>query len=529
MTMGTIRQRLSRWPWLALALFAALLPFELKTPIVSLGPIVITNVEVLLYALIMWWIFGMLRARCIHWTLAHTVVLAWVIIQFSAAILAPVERAAAIMFALRSAGGAAVFFIAAEWIRARRGTVWIMSAIAIGAVISACAGIAEVQSNAVQSALLIFKTQATLVGGQVRASGTFQYANTAAMYWEAALSIIVAVGVWWSIGRARRRWLWSGAAASLIVIEAIILSASRAALVGVGMALGLLIITDRMSSIRSGVGRSAGISLIALGILIGAQVIIDPVFTARLRSESDDSWFRAAIQPAQSEMIVAAGEVFTTTVSVTNSGVRTWSAGGVRPVNISYHWIQPGSRRVLILDGARTALPRDLAPGESAAVSAFVKVPPLTGTLVLQWDLVQEDVAWFSERGSVAADVIVRAIPAQQPSVVGMAPARGQLRNHASPPRAELWRAAVQMWSSHPLLGIGPDNFRHTYGRYLSQAEFDERITANSWYAELLATTGLAGLVSWVLIPIALIAIGRRHWALQPTDRVLVMAWARRC
>jgi hypothetical protein len=117
--------------------------------------------------------------------------------------------------------------------------------------------------------------------------------------------------------------------------------------------------------------------------------IINPVFTARLRSESDDSWFRAAIQSARAELIAPAGDVFTTTVMVTNIGVRTWSAGGIRPVNVSYHWIQPDSRRVLILDGERTPLPRDLAPGESAAVSAFVKVPPITGRLLLQWDLVQ--------------------------------------------------------------------------------------------------------------------------------------------
>ena len=61
------------------------------------------------------------------------------------------------------------------------------------------------------------------------------------------------------------------------------------------------------------------------------------------------------------------------------------------------------------------------------------------------------------------------------------------------------------MWLSHPLLGIGPDNFRHTYGPYLGQAAFDDRITANSWPVELLATTGAVGLLAWLLIPIALI------------------------
>ena len=523
---GMIRQRASRLPWLGLALFAAVLPFELKTALVTLGPITITNVEAILYALIAWWIFSVLRARRIHWTLAHSAVLAWLIVQFAAAIFAPAGRDATIKFALRSAGGAAVFFIAAEWIRSGHGTAWLMSAIALGAVISACAGMFEVQASAVQSALLIFKTQPTLVGGQVRAGGTFQYANTAAMYWEAALPIILAAGAWWSIGRARRRWLPRSVAltASLIVIEAIILSASRAALVSTGIALAIMIIADRISSTRSGVGKPAGISLLALGALIGAQLLVNPMFTARLRSESDDGWFRAAIQPSRSRLAVSADSVITETLVITNTSVRPWTASDVRPVYVSYHWIQPDSRRVFILDGERTSLPRDLAPGESAAVSAFVKVPPITGTLLLQWDLVQEDVTWFSERGSPAAEVNVRVMPAQHRSEGMAIPVHGQLRDTSSPPRTELWQAGVQMWLSHPLLGIGPDNFRHEYGSYLGRAAFNVRITANNWYIELLATTGVVGLVIWLLVPAALILIAWRQWRMvAQRERLLVM------
>ena len=55
------------------------------------------------------------------------------------------------------------------------------------------------------------------------------------MYWEAALPIILTVGVWKSIEHGQRRWLWLALAGGLIVIEAIILSASRAALVGAGL------------------------------------------------------------------------------------------------------------------------------------------------------------------------------------------------------------------------------------------------------------------------------------------------------
>jgi O-antigen ligase len=80
------------------------------------------------------------------------------------------------------------------------------------------------------------------------------------------------------------------------------------------------------------------------------------------------------------------------------------------------------------------------------------------------------------------------------------------------------------MWLSHPLLGVGPDNFRHTYGLYLDQAAFDDRITANSWYVELLATTGVVGLITWLLIPGALIVTVRRHWRmLMQRERILAI------
>ena len=80
------------------------------------------------------------------------------------------------------------------------------------------------------------------------------------------------------------------------------------------------------------------------------------------------------------------------------------------------------------------------------------------------------------------------------------------------------------MWLSHPLLGIGPDNFRHEYGRYLGQAAFDNRITANNWYIELLATTGALGLAVWLLIPAAVILLARRQWrSLPQRERMLVI------
>ena len=67
------------------------------------------------------------------------------------------------------------------------------------------------------------------------------------------------------------------------------------------------------------------------------------------------------------------------------------------------------------------------------------------------------------------------------------------------------------MWLNYPLLGLGPDNFRHVYGSYLGQAEFDDRITANNWYVEMLATVGLIGLIAGFFIVATIVIVMRRQ------------------
>jgi O-antigen ligase len=111
--------------------------------------------------------------------------------------------------------------------------------------------------------------------------------------------------------------------------------------------------------------------------------------------------------------------------------------------------------------------------------------------------MVQEDVTWFStKRGSYTS------IPVQVQS------SRGTLRTPADPlapttlphapaqpERAALWAAAVRMIRASPLLGVGPDRYRLSYGRYTSPMlrHWDPRIFANSLPLELLADLGILG------------------------------------
>src|SRR5438309_6987688 len=111
-----------------------------------------------------------------------------------------------------------------------------------------------------------------------------------------------------------------------------------------------------------------------------------------LRVTSDlDATYGATTAPAS---IVPGGEV-NVEVRVKNTGLRAWPAGGDHPVHLGYHWFDMGSNAV-VWDGARTALPHDVAPGEEVAFTVDMRAPQGEGAYALAWDMVQEGTAWFS-------------------------------------------------------------------------------------------------------------------------------------
>ena len=91
----------------------------------------------------------------------------------------------------------------------------------------------------------------------------------------------------------------------------------------------------------------------------------------------------------------SAGAEVPVEIRITNTGKRTWLAGGDQPVRLGYHWYAEDGH-TLLGDGARVALPADVATGQTAMVSVNVRVPQTNGTYVLAWDLVQEGAGWFS-------------------------------------------------------------------------------------------------------------------------------------
>jgi hypothetical protein len=147
-----------------------------------------------------------------------------------------------------------------------------------------------------------------------------------------------------------------------------------------------------------------------------------------------------------------------------------------------------------------------------------------SGDYQLVWGMLQHNILWFRHRNVPEVHTAVRIeestemsrpleTPAAQNGAIGGAQLPGPegTPEGAQPPtvgRLDLWRAALRMWVERPLLGVGPDNFRLLYGRYLNLSNWDQRLHANNLYLELLAGWGLAGTLAFA----GLMLVIARRW-----------------
>ena len=398
----------------ALGLLAMLLPFELRQPVLSLGPVGVTNVELALYLVLLVWALIWLRGPRSAWTGVHGAVAAWLAIVLLAAVLAPTGRGEAVKFALRTLGGGALFFATQDLVSTRRQVAWIALALCAGAVLSAAAGVAEIWLPAVRGGLAAFKTQASFAGGFLRASGTLQYANTAGMYWEAVLPLVLAIGVW-AVTRggsdgtpAPPAWRWSATTAAVVLVQAVVLTASRAAWFAVAGLLAMLFVAGvRLSRPLRGpvVVVSLALLLFTVGGWGGRGLLL-----LRLLANDEATWLSAGFADPPTTLAIPTGTVTTVPMTVRNTGRRDWPRRGNTAVYLSYHLVAPDGEATLLWNGARTPLPNTVAAGDAVTVPAVIdgNVPP--GRYRLQWDMVQEQIAWFSALGAPTATTWVEVM-----------------------------------------------------------------------------------------------------------------------
>src|SRR5262245_34789970 len=236
----SLASSLSRLARAALALLALALPFELVAPLARVGPLELSSVELVLYVALGLSAAAILVEILPAWkrlpwrriAARHAGVAAFALVLVLSAARAPLARPDAIKFALRNLGGIALYVAAANLLRTPAAALTTAVAMSMGAVVAASLMWAELHLPGAAAALLPFHAKTFDVFGLPRASGPFQYPNIAAMYLEATLPVLLAAGVALDARRGfvSRKGTIVATVASLVVIEGLSLTASRAAM-----------------------------------------------------------------------------------------------------------------------------------------------------------------------------------------------------------------------------------------------------------------------------------------------------------
>ena len=130
----------------------------------------------------------------------------------------------------------------------------------------------------------------------------------------------------------------------------------------------------------------------------------------------DPAAFKASIRVLEAPAQVIGGDMLVIKALIRNTSKTTWPGEHRRRdgylVRLGNHWTRSG--KDVRFNDARAALPQDLAPGEQVELSLELQAPWAPGRYELELDMVEEQVAWFSQRGSRVARHIIEVLPARE-------------------------------------------------------------------------------------------------------------------
>jgi hypothetical protein len=458
--------------------------------------------------------------RSLQWqsplTLPAAVLLLVVLVT---AIAAPEFRGNAIRCAGRVVAATLVFVLARSAIvTASRARLLVATLLIVGSIVGVIAVLELAQVPAVTNGLLAFRPGFHVVGGQMRATSTMFYPTITSMY----LEVVFALGLAMLTPRSLPAFI-----ALTLIGAGVIATFTRAGLISLALSLAVAAFAY-YSRRRRREPEHGPLAALAIALVVFALVSHSPaILMMRFGTDTSQDWYGASYE-APTELRFRPGGVYQVPVTVTNEGMLTWQSSEEPLFALSYHWLNAATEDVVQFDGARTGFSQPVRSGEQATVQATVRAPGYPGSYLLVWDVVHENRAWLSTEGIPPArsDVTIEG-----PAISGPMKSMGRLPAASiRMPRRTLWRAALRIGEDHPLTGVGPDNYRQVYGRYLHLATWDTRVHANNMYLEALADMGVPGLaaVLWVIAAVALAL--RDRWrtvppSMRPVLAAITAAW----
>jgi len=137
-------------------------------------------------------------------------------------------------------------------------------------------------------------------------------------------------------------------------------------------------------------------------VLLIALSLVCAAFSLRPAGRRGDvslGEYSAVITAAAGMAVSFEAETAEIELQIRNSGKAAWGSGGKNPCFVSYH-VFDGKKKVIRYENPRSPLPREIKPGETAAMKVTVKAPLEAGNYFLEFDLLLEGLAWFKDLGS---------------------------------------------------------------------------------------------------------------------------------
>jgi O-antigen ligase len=487
-------------------LVAAVSPFERPLPGAIFG-FTLTTLELSVAAALAASAIAVVREpSALQWRTPITLpVLALLAGALVSSIAAPEFRGNALRFTGRFAAAILLFLATANAVVSVRFARQIVAVLLGAAAIVGTIAVLELaQVPIVLDGLKFFRPGFHVVGGQLRATSTLFYPTITSMY----LEVVFALGLIWM---ASSRLAF---AALVLTGAGIVATFTRAGLITMAISLltygGILYLKQRRwSRAHTGLAALAAILIALVMVSRSPQMLV-----TRMSNELSQDWYGAAYDVPRT-LTLRPGSFNDVPVTLSNRGWLTWQSSpsgapdaptlrvgvDVPPFALSYHWLSADTEEVVIYDGLRTPFPQPVEPGGEIQLQARVRAPGYPGTYLLIWDVVQEHRTWLSLQGvfpgrtiaTVAGEAVTPPLPTR-----GRMPA-GTMRM----PRSALWSTALDISRDHPVLGIGPDNYRLSYGPRLGLAAWDTRVHANNTYLEVLVGMGVIGFAALLWLSIA--------------------------
>lgn len=156
---------------------------------------------------------------------------------------------------------------------------------------------------------------------------------------------------------------------------------------------------------------SAQIQSRGAGLSGTVRKVILPVARTILRRPTPPH--RVAYLQATLPRQMRVGQIYEAAATIRNDNKVGWTppAGSPNGFSISYHWFSQDGNTMVVKEGMRAALPNRVDPGQTVNMTFSIATPQQPGQFILELDVVQEGVTWFSDAGTPGPRFAVNVEP----------------------------------------------------------------------------------------------------------------------